>query len=76
MGCKEKCNTGTNCVGLVDCPKTVYRTPGTTNPNHLTENIGALNIEFSNTELKEISASLDDIPTIGFRTKESAFENL
>lgn len=50
--------------------------PGTTNPDHLTENIGALNIEFSNAELKEIRTALEAIPTIGFRTKDSVFQNL
>ncbi|MCM5664005.1 aldo/keto reductase [Galbibacter mesophilus] len=50
--------------------------PGTTNPNHLMENIGALNVQFSNSELKEIRTSLEAIPTIGFRTKESVFTNL
>jgi len=50
--------------------------PGTTNVNHLTENIGALNVNFTNPELKEIRASLEAIPTIGFREKKSVFENL
>lgn len=50
--------------------------PGTTNANHLMENIGALNVEFTNTELKELRTSLEACPTIGFRTKESVFENL
>lgn len=50
--------------------------PGTTNINHLTENIGGLNIEFTNTELKEIRTSLEAINTIGFRKPESVFTNL
>jgi len=50
--------------------------PGTTNINHLTENNGALNVNFSNAELKEIRTSLEAIPTIGFREKKSVFENL
>ncbi len=49
--------------------------PGTTNPNHLMENIGALNVEFSDQELKELRKSLESIPTIGFRSKESVFIN-
>jgi len=50
--------------------------PGTTNSNHLMENIGGLNIEFTNAELKELRTSLEAIPTIGFRDKKSVFENL
>lgn len=50
--------------------------PGTTNQNHLMENIGALNVEFTNTELKELRTSLEAIPTIGFRNPESVFQNL
>jgi hypothetical protein len=48
---------------------------GTTNPKHLMENIGALNIEFTNTELQEFRISLDAIPTIDFRKPESVFQN-
>jgi aryl-alcohol dehydrogenase-like predicted oxidoreductase len=50
--------------------------PGTTNLNHLTENTGGSNIEFSDAELKEIRASLEAIPTIGFRKPESVFQDL
>ena len=50
--------------------------PGTTNPNHLTENTGGLNIEFTNAELKEIRTSLEAIPTIGFRKPETVFTDL
>ncbi len=50
--------------------------PGTTNANHLTENNGALNVNFTNAELKEIRTSLEVIPTIGFREKKTVFENL
>lgn len=50
--------------------------PGTTNANHLTENNGALNVNFTNAELKEIRTSLEAIPTIGFRDKKTVFENL
>lgn len=49
--------------------------PGTTNPNHLMENIGGLNVEFTNTELKELRTSLEAIPTIGFRDTASVFKN-
>jgi aryl-alcohol dehydrogenase-like predicted oxidoreductase len=50
--------------------------PGTTNPNHLMENIGGLNVEFTDAELKEFRSSLEAIPTIGFRDPESVFRNL
>lgn len=50
--------------------------PGTTNTNHLMENIGGLNVEFTNAELSELRTSLEAIPTIGFRSKESVFRNL
>lgn len=50
--------------------------PGTSNPNHLLENIGTLNVEFTDKELKELRTSLEAIPTIGFRKPESIFKNL
>lgn len=50
--------------------------PGTTNPNHLMENIGGLNVEFTSTELTELRTSLEAIKTIGFRSRESVFQNL
>lgn len=50
--------------------------PGTTNSNHLMENIGALNVEFTAAELKELEASLKAIPTIGFRKPESVLKDL
>lgn len=50
--------------------------PGTTNADHLTENIGGANIEFTAAELKEMRASLQVIPTIGFRKPESVFKDL
>lgn len=50
--------------------------PGTTNPAHLTENIGALSVTFTSGELKELRASLEAIPTVGFRTPESVLRDL
>lgn len=50
--------------------------PGTTNPNHLMENIGALNVSFTNAELMELRTSLEAIPTIGFRKPETVFQDL
>ncbi len=50
--------------------------PGTTNPDHMMENIGGLNVEFTNAELSELRTSLEAIQTIGFRSRESVFQNL
>jgi len=50
--------------------------PGTTNLNHLVENVGGLNVEFTAAEIQEINKSLETIPTIGFRKAESVFTNL
>lgn len=50
--------------------------PGTTNPDHLMENIGGLHIEFTNEELNELRNSLEAIPTIGFRSRDSVLEDL
>ena len=50
--------------------------PGTTNPNHRKENSGGLAVDFTNQELSELRASLEAIPTIGFRSPDSVFQNL
>lgn len=50
--------------------------PGTTNPAHLAENIGALSVNFTSAELKEFRTSLEAIPTVGFRPHSSVFQNL
>lgn len=50
--------------------------PGTTNPDHRLENTGGLAVNFSDQELAEFRASLEAIPTVGFRKPESVFENL
>lgn len=50
--------------------------PGTTNPAHLTENIGALSVTFTSDELKEFRTSLEAIPTVGFRSSQSVLQNL
>lgn len=50
--------------------------PGTTNPNHLMENIGGLKVVFTDVELNELRTSLEAIPTIGFRERESVYQNL
>jgi aryl-alcohol dehydrogenase-like predicted oxidoreductase len=50
--------------------------PGTTNPAHLLENIGGMNVEFTSAELVEIRNEIEKIETIGFRDQESVFQNL
>jgi aryl-alcohol dehydrogenase-like predicted oxidoreductase len=49
--------------------------PGTTDPVHVTENIGSLAVEFSKSELEELRTSLETIPTIGFRKPGSVFKD-
>ncbi len=50
--------------------------PGTTNPDHLIENIGGMNVEFTSAELAEIRTQIEKIKTVGFREPESVFQNL
>jgi len=50
--------------------------PGTTNPAHLMENIGGLNIEFTSAEIAEIRTDIEKIETIGFRKQETVFQDL
>jgi len=49
--------------------------PGSTNGAHVSENFAALNVEFTKSELQELRASLDAIPTVGFRKSESVFKD-
>lgn len=50
--------------------------PGTTNPQHLMENIGAMNISFADDEIIEIRKAINSMPLIGFRTAESVHQDL
>lgn len=50
--------------------------PGTTNQNHLIENIGGKGVEFTAAELKELRDALEAIPTIGFRKPASVHTDL
>ena len=50
--------------------------PGSTNVAHVAENFGALNVEFTKTEVQQIRASLASIPTVGFRKRETVFTDL
>jgi aryl-alcohol dehydrogenase-like predicted oxidoreductase len=49
--------------------------PGTTNPYHLKENLGAVNVKFTADELKEIRASLAQIKLQGVRSPDSVLQN-
>jgi aryl-alcohol dehydrogenase-like predicted oxidoreductase len=49
--------------------------PGTTNPRHLEENLGAVNVKLSPAELQEIRASLSKITLVGVRTPDSALKD-
>ena len=46
--------------------------PGTTKLHHMKENIGALNIKFTNTEIMEFREALEKIPLVGVRGPETA----
>jgi aryl-alcohol dehydrogenase-like predicted oxidoreductase len=46
--------------------------PGTTNPHHLNENLGAAGVKFTADELREIRAAVSQIKVQGVRTPESA----
>ncbi|NEP18890.1 MAG: aldo/keto reductase [Leptolyngbya sp. SIO4C1] len=49
--------------------------PGTTNPHHLIENIGAAGVNFTAAELREIRAAVSQIEVQGVRAPESANED-
>ena len=46
--------------------------PGTTKLHHMKENMGALDIKFTQSELKEFRVSLEKIPLVGVRGPETA----
>lgn len=46
--------------------------PGTTSQQHLTENLGALAVKFSQAELSEIRTEIESFKLLGARTPESA----
>lgn len=50
--------------------------PGTTNQDHLLENIGGKGVEFTVAELQEFRIALEAIPTIGFRQPASVHTDL
>lgn len=46
--------------------------PGTISPQHLAENLGALAVKFTETELREIRTEIDKFKLLGVRKPESA----
>ena len=50
--------------------------PGTTNPRHMEENLGAAAVKFTPGELGELRAALAKIPVVGVRPPESALKDL
>lgn len=46
--------------------------PGTTNPEHLAENLGAAVVKFAPDEFKQICADLSELKVQGVRSPESA----
>ena len=50
--------------------------PGTTNPSHLEENLGAVAVKLASNELKEIRAALSAIKLQGSRSRDSALSDL
>ena len=49
--------------------------PGTTKPNHLEENLGAVNVKLTPAELGEISSAISRVPLQGVRAPESALRD-
>ncbi len=50
--------------------------PGTTNPVHLKDNLGALDIKFTASELAEIRTSIEKIELVGVRTPNTLLKDL
>jgi aryl-alcohol dehydrogenase-like predicted oxidoreductase len=46
--------------------------PGTISPQHLAENLGALAVKFTETEIREIRTEIERFKLLGIRTPESA----
>lgn len=49
--------------------------PGTTNPHHLNENLGAAAVKFTPDELREVRAAVSKIKVQGARAPESALSD-
>lgn len=76
-GAKKNATSGQIALAWLSAQKPfIVPIPGTTNQDHLMENIGAFNVTFTNAELKEFRKSLEAIPAVGFRKPESVHTNL
>ena len=49
--------------------------PGTTNPNHLRENLGANNVTFTAAELKDFRTAMENIKLQGVRTPDTLLKD-
>jgi aryl-alcohol dehydrogenase-like predicted oxidoreductase len=49
--------------------------PGTTNPRHLEENLGAVQVRLTSGELQEIRTALSTMTLVGVRTPDSALKD-
>ena len=49
--------------------------PGTTNANHLKENLGANNVTFTAGELKEVRTAIEAIKLVGVRTPDTLLKD-
>ena len=49
--------------------------PGTTNPNHLKENLGANNVTFTAAELKDFRTAIEAIKLQGVRTPDTLLKD-
>ena len=50
--------------------------PGTTNPRHLEENVGAMAVTLTQEELRDIRTAISGIPLVGVRAPESVRKDL
>ena len=50
--------------------------PGTTNPKHMEENVGAVTVKLSPAELQEIRTTLSKLTLVGVRTPDSSLKDL
>jgi aryl-alcohol dehydrogenase-like predicted oxidoreductase len=48
----------------------IVPSPGTTNPDHSIENIGAKDVHFTQAELAEIRNSIEKVTVMGVRTPD------
>ncbi|TDE18002.1 hypothetical protein [Dyadobacter psychrotolerans] len=72
----QKYNAGAVFPGILMGQKPfIVPIPGTTNAQHVLENIGAVSVKLSSDELKEIRSSNSKIQLVGVRTLEFALKD-